>query len=107
VEVVREAPNLYECEAFDSDGPVCKYEGEEGPNESEPEIDVRFDPFQPIHSSKPDEKWKDMIRSIKPREPKPPSPEDQRKRIRGILQVMESERTEPTEEQLKEALGWI
>jgi hypothetical protein len=42
-----------------------------------------------------------MIRQVKVREPKIPTEKEQRDRVKWILAVLENEKKEPTEEQVK------
>jgi hypothetical protein len=82
-------------------------EDEEGLRESEPEIDIQTDPFQTQCEAGQQTGWEDEIRSIQTREPKPPGSEEQRIRIREIIALLNSETSEPTEQQVREALEWI
>jgi hypothetical protein len=82
-------------------------EGEEGLKEFEPELDIKTDPFQIEFETEREAGWEDRIRKITARESKPPEPEEKRKRIREIIDMMNSEAGEPTEQQVWEALEWI
>lgn len=88
-------------------GVGCETEGEEGLVKTEPEIDFESDPFELNSSEGPDRKWEEMIRAIKPRKAEFPSPDEQRARIRQLLNILDSEPAEPSEQQVKEAEGWL
>jgi hypothetical protein len=100
----KDEPEALSCDVLE---PESAIKGEEELKELEPEIDVRTDPFDLGVSSKPDCDWERMIKEVKVREPKPPSEKKQRERIQWILRVLKEEKSNPLEEQVKEALGWI
>jgi hypothetical protein len=77
-------------------------EGKEGLPEAKPEIELEFDPFE-LSPSGPDDKWAQMIRSIKPKKPEFLSPDDQMARIRELIQTLDNEPPEPTKSQVAEA----
>jgi hypothetical protein len=76
-------------------------------SELEPEIDVRDDPFIIASTSKPDPDWERMIRTVQVRQPDPPGANEQREHIRNILEQIEAQTGEPTEEQASTALHRI
>jgi hypothetical protein len=82
-------------------------EAEEMNMPSEPEIDLEMDPFQSELPTRPGKEWEQQVQRIEVRKPKALSAEEQKQRVRWIIETMNSEGAEPTEEQVAEALSWI
>jgi hypothetical protein len=99
-----------ECDALLADVmPDCEQaeECKEGLSEAEPEIDLDLVPFGQDVSAGPDLNWEAMIRRIKPRKPNFPPPDLQRAKIRQLLEILDKEPEIPSEEQIREASGWL
>jgi hypothetical protein len=81
--------------------------GEEGPCEPEPDIDLAFEPLSAAESEAPNKEWGDMIRSIQVRKPNVPSEQEMRTRMRWLLNLLNAEKEEPNEEQVRQAASWL
>jgi hypothetical protein len=81
--------------------------GKEGPCELEPDIDLASNPLSAAESEAPNKEWGDMIRSIQVRKPNVPSEQEMRTRMRWLLNLLDAEKEEPTEEQVRQAASWL
>jgi hypothetical protein len=75
--------------------------------EPEPEIDLESHPFASAFVSGPDRDWEETIRRIKPRIPEFPPADTQRSRVRQLLDILDREPEQPSEEEVEEAKAWL
>jgi hypothetical protein len=90
---------IFEEQQMEEDG--------EGYPEPEPEIDPNLDPLQKSGELLPGPEWEKHIRSLKVRTPNFPSPEEQQQRVKQILEILDTEGTEPEPWQVEQAKRWL
>jgi hypothetical protein len=87
---------------------ICELEEiENSLTEVEPEVELENDPFQLDGMDEPGPEWEAAIKAVIPRKAETPSAGEQRTKIREILRILETERKEPTAEQVAESEGWL